>query len=279
VISLHGRNKIIVGNIVYNQYTFVLTGSDHNASDILKELKDMGLGSIKVTVGEFLSMEQERLITGTVQDLESYSFDNLSVMLFEDKHPAQKDRPLFDDELIRGKTPMTKQEVRWASINYLSLMPEDVVFDIGAGTGSVSIEMARKAYNGVVYSIERNEEAYALLNRNREKLFAYNMIPLYGDAMEHLPTLPVPDKAFIGGTGKQMKKILDYLFLLNPHIRLVINVIALETLSEALSLLKEHNCRIEVSCINVARNKPAGDYNLMVSNNPVYIITAKRASD
>lgn len=275
VVSLHGRNRSILGSLAYNRYTFVLTGSDHNATAILNELCGMGLGEIKVTVGEFLSMKQERVVTGTVQELMEYSFDNLSVLLFENGHPVLKEKPLFDEELIREKTPMTKQEVRWASIHNLDLKPSDIVFDIGAGTGSVSIEMARKVYEGVVYAIEKDESAYSLLYRNKDNLGAYNLITKCGKAMDYLVALPIPDKAFIGGSGKELREILAYLFQANPKIRIVINAISLETLSIAITLLKEHNRKVEVTCMNVSKSKQLGDYNLMMANNPVYIIATK----
>lgn len=276
VISLHGRNKSILGSISYNSYSFVLTGSDHKAEDILIHLTDLGLGHITAYVGECLSMQQERITTGTVQELSKLTFDTLSVILFENNRPVQKERPLFDEDFIREKTPMTKQEVRWASVNNLEIQPEDILFDIGAGTGSVAIEMSRKAYDGVVYAIEQKEEAYHLLNKNREQLGAYNVIPVLGNAAEKLKALPVPDKVFVGGSGKELKEILQSLFELNPDIKLVINAIALETLNASLTLLKEYSCKVEVTCINVSKNKMVGEHSLMIANNPVYIITSKR---
>ncbi len=276
IISLHGRNRSILGSLAYHRKTFVLTGSDHNASEVLKELADMGLSHIRVTVGEFLSMEQERILTGTVGELVQYQFDNLSVLLFENDNPANKNRPLFDHEFIRDKVPMTKQEVRWASIQYLELQPSDIVFDIGAGTGSVSIEMSRKVYEGKVYSIEKEEDAFLLLNRNKEKFGAFNVITGHGNAMELLQELPVPDKAFIGGSGKELTKILDYLLEQNRDVKVVINAITLETLSSAIIYCEEQACKIQVSCMNVSHSKPAGDYHLMMANNPVYIILVEK---
>lgn len=277
VVSLHGRNREILGSLAYQRYTFVLTGSGHNASDILKYLVSVGVFDMNVTVGEFLSMEQERILSGTVLELSQVTFDNLSVMLFENDHPAQKDKPLFDEEFLRDKTPMTKQEVRWSSVHYLDIQSDDIIYDIGAGTGSVSIEMSRKAYGGIIYAIEKDETAYQLLNQNKKKFGALNVITALGNAMDHLQHLPIPDKAFIGGSGSQLKEILAYLFQANPDIKIVINAITLETLGSAMTLLKEHNCTIQVSCMNISRNKAVGEYNLMMANNPVYILVAERS--
>jgi precorrin-6Y C5,15-methyltransferase (decarboxylating) len=276
VVSLHGRKKAILGSLAYNSKTFILTGNDNKATDILKNLTELGHGNRKVTIGEFLSMEKERIVTGSVEELSNYHFDSLSVMLFENKHPAQKEIPLFDEDFIRDKTPMTKQEIRWASVNYLKIEPEDIVYDIGAGTGSVSVELSRKAYDGIVYAIEKEEDAFLLLNQNKEKLGAFNVISIFGSAIEQIKGLPVPDKAFIGGSGKELEEIVTYLLEVNPKMRIVINAITLETLCSAMKILKEQNCSIQISHMNISRNKEIGDYNLMMANNPVYIIVGER---
>ncbi len=276
IVSLHGRSGSLLGSIAYHRDTFVLAGSDHRPADILRELVDCGLGGIKVCVGEFLSMEEERILTGTVKQLSAEEFDPLSVLLFQNEHPAAAAQPLFDRELQRDKVPMTKQEVRWTSVNELELMPEDIVYDIGAGTGSVSVEMARKVCSGIVYAIEKEEDAYLLLNKNKERFGAFNIITRFGNAIDHLRELPVPDKAFIGGSGQELEEILAYLFEVNPGIKIVINAITLETLSSAMALFTKHNCEVQVTCMNISRNKIAGAYNLMMANNPVYILAGKK---
>ncbi len=273
IVSLHGREQSILGYIAYNRYTFVLTGGENNAVKILKQLSDYGISDITVTVGERLSMPDERIVNGSVAELLRYDFDSLTVLLFENKYYRDRESTLFDKDFIRNETPMTKQEVRWISINMLNIKPSDTVFDIGAGSGSVAIEMSRKAYNGLVYAIEKDAKAHALLNENRLVLGALNLIPVLGEATIEIKKLPIPNKIFIGGSGGNLREIIEYSYRNNPEVAMVINAITLETLSLAINVLKDLGIRPSISCINCARNKVLGEYNLMNANNPVYIIS------
>lgn len=276
IISLHGRNNRILGSIAYNRYVFVLTGGANNASDILKELLKAGLGEIEVTAGEKLSISGEKIISGSVLELSNYIFDDLTVLLFKNIAPSPKEMPFFDEDFIRSKTPMTKQEVRWASVNCLKIMPSDIIFDIGAGTGSVSMEMGRKAYDGLVYAIEKEEASYELLKKNQKKLSAFNVIPIKGDALLEIKKLPTPNKVFVGGSSGELESIIQYLYELNPNIIFVVNAITIETLLEATKVFKALNFKMNITCLNCSRNKAIGDYNLMIANNPVYIIVGEK---
>lgn len=98
---------------------------------------------------------------------------------------------------------MTKEEVRWVSVNRLTVRPTDTVWDVGAGTGAVTLELARKASDGTVYAVERKPEAVALLHENRIKLGGYNVKIIEGPAPEALENLPAPDCVFVGGSGAE----------------------------------------------------------------------------
>ncbi|WP_010249629.1 bifunctional cobalt-precorrin-7 (C(5))-methyltransferase/cobalt-precorrin-6B (C(15))-methyltransferase [Acetivibrio cellulolyticus] len=272
VVSLHGRNANLPGSIAYNRYTFVLTGGENNASYVLKDLVKKGLSGIRVAAGEMLSMVQERIIIGTVEELSEMVFSSLTVLLFENENYKSKENALFDREFMRNETPMTKQEVRWVSINMLEINPCDILFDIGAGSGSVAVEMGRKAYDGLVFAIEKEQSAFELLEKNRSALGALNVIPVFGEASEEMQKLPIPDKAFIGGSSGNLNCIIKYLYQINSEIKLVITAITIETLGMAMAVLKEIDFHAEVVCLNSARNKTIGEYNLMMANNPVYII-------
>ncbi len=278
IISLHGRDSAfsLLGGIAYNPFTFVLTGGQNNASDILDFLSGKISCNIKVTAAESLSMESERIVSGSVNELKGLKFGPLTVLLFENKDYKKQCRPFFDEDFIRGKVPMTKQEIRWTSVNYMDISPGDIIFDIGAGTGSVALEMAARAHSGVVYAIEKFGEAVGLISLNKEKHGAYNVIAVPGNAASCIDNLPVPDKAFIGGSGNELAEIIRLLLNRNPGIRIVVNAIALETLSETLTVLKGFDFEYKVCCINASNSARRGDYNLMMANNPVYIIAGNR---
>lgn len=276
IVSLHGRNKSILGDIAYHPYTFVLTGGENSATQICKELSELLPVDIKVTVGEFLSMEKERIVEGTLSEIAKLQWDDLAVIVIENPQYKDKNMPLWDEDFVRAQVPMTKEEVRWISVNQLAIQPQDIIYDIGAGTGSVAIEMARKAHEGIVYAIEKNENALALIKANLTKLGAYNVLPIEGEALVEIQKLPIPNKVFIGGSGGNLREIIHYLTGKNEKLQIVINAITLETLTMATTILKEINFKMKINCINSAKSKEMGDYNLMIANNPVYIIMGEK---
>lgn len=171
---------------------------------------------------------------------------------------------------------MTKQEVRAAVLAKLAVTPTDTLWDVGAGTGSVSVELAFAAPAGQVYAVECDPEACALIQKNREKFAAYNLTLIEGKAPEALDMLPAPDAVFIGGTKGNMGAVIDAVLHKNPAARLCIAAIALETLSAAVAALTAHGLAAEVTQISVSRTKAAGNLHLLMANNPVFLITGAR---
>jgi len=277
-LSLHGRNTYsVVGTVCYNKHTFVLTGGKNKTENICKLLCDFGLGDKKAFVGEFLSYENERILDGTVKQLSNIKFEDLAVLLIINENPADNYIPICDNKFERNKTPMTKEAVRWVSINKLSINPEDIIFDVGSGTGSVSIEMARKCFKGIVVSIEKDKDAFDILNVNIKKFGAFNIMPI-NDTAPCMRNLPVPNKVFIGGSNNNIDNIIEWLLCLSEKVKLkvVINCVTLETLNKSLYTLKKLKLEnIDLCCVNVSNSKKIGEYNMMVANNPVYIISGE----
>lgn len=178
-----------------------------------------------------------------------------------------------DDLFIRGDVPMTKSEVRAVSLSKLELSEESVLFDIGAGTGSVAVEAALMARRGHVYAIEKKAGAQELILKNREKFGAETLTLVRGSAPEALETLPVPTHAFIGGGTAQLEEILEILFEKNPQVRVVINVIALESLNRVTSVINARGLEAEIVSVMVARAQNYGGLHLMKGENPVYVIS------
>ncbi len=274
VRSLHGRAGSILGVVSYHKKTFVLTGGENTAPKVCKTLADAGFGGLTVHLGENLGAENERIQTGTAETLAAEVCGNLAVLLIEHPDAVNAYEPVRDDMLTRAKVPMTKEEVRWVSVSRLAVQPRDTVWDVGAGTGAVTLELARKASDGLVYAVERKPEAVALLHENRAKLGGYNVHIVEGAAPDALEALPAPDCVFVGGSGGAMRRILEIAKQKNPAVRVVVNAIALETLHETQAALSALGfADVEITQLSAARGKLVGPYTMMTANNPVFILS------
>lgn len=275
LLSLHGRKQNLIDAVKYHEKVFVLCGEKDGIPKTCCKLKEYGLGDVKVAVGTDLSYEQERIVQGTAESLMKEDFAPLSVLLI--CNPEVKKRighGLDDDLFLRGKVPMTKSEVRSISLSKLRLHKDAVVWDVGAGTGSVSIEAASLAKDGVVYAIEKKDEAIDLLEQNKRKFGTDNLEIIKGLAPEALEGLPAPTHAFIGGSSGNLKEILEVLLEQNPRVRVVINAIALETVAEAMQCLKSMAFTdVDIAQVSVAKGKKLGSYEMMMGQNPVYIFS------
>lgn len=273
IVSLTEQQHEILGPVSYHHKVFVLTDGTHTVQKICETLCHSGLGKVWVSVGENLGSGKEHIEGAQAADLVSKSFDPLSVLMIENDTPAFCHGPLFDRQLIRGDMPMTKQEVRWISVGMLDLQPNDIVYDIDAGMGSVSFEIARQVRNGRVYAVEHRAHALELLERNREALGSFNVQIVDGVAPSAMDKLPSPSAAFIGSDHNHIFETLSALKENNPHIRVVINAVTIETLSDAqiaLSALKFKN--VEICEVSVARGRATGGNTLLQANNPVFIL-------
>lgn len=182
-----------------------------------------------------------------------------------------------DDAFIRGKVPMTKEEVRTITMSKLRLHETSVILDVGAGTGSLSIECAMKATKGKVYAIERNADGIELIRQNKEKFGAEHLEIIDGLAPEALPMDVTYDSIILGGTGGNMAPILDYC---KAHLKqegwIVANMITLENMSIFLNYAKNHFRHVEVVQINVSKSKMIKDITMMIAHNPIFIISAQK---
>lgn len=274
-VSMHGRNNSCLGLVSYNEYTFMLTGGDKKADNIINELYNAGLDYVYVYAGENLHSDEERIVFGKISDMLDYKFSSLTVLLIHNKEYVNPKTNLRDNDFIRGKAPMTKEDIRWLSACYLEIEDNDIVYDIGAGTGSCAIEFAGHAKDGLVYAVEKEDEAFELINTNKKNLKRHNVISIKGSAPEILINLPAPDKVFIGGSSKTMKDIFKIVYEKNNHVKITVTAITLETIAAATDAFKDYNIEPDIVCINSAKSKKAGPYHMMMGNNPVYIITGR----
>ena len=277
LVSAHGCACDPVSACMNHKTVFFLTGGAETPATLCAALTAAGLGDAHALVGENLGSPAEAIRFGLARELAEQSFAPLSVLLIErEALPSRRTPGLPDDAFIRGAVPMTKQEVRAAALAKLAVTPTDTLWDVGAGTGSVSVELALAAPAGQVYAVECDPEACALIQQNREKFSAYNLTLIEGKAPEALDMLPAPDAVFIGGTKGNMDAVIDAVLHKNPVARLCVAAIALETLSAAVAALTAHGLAAEVTQITVSRTKTAGSLHLLMANNPVFLIMGAR---
>ena len=170
---------------------------------------------------------------------------------------------------------MTKAEVRALIMSKLALAPDDRAADIGAGTGSVTVEMALATWKGRIYAIERELEGLELIRQNLRAFQVGNVEIIHSEAPDKMETLPPLDAAFIGGSGGRLETIVSVLCRNNPQIRLVLTAITLETLEEARHVLSAHGFAIEITQLAVTRATEMGRYHLLRAENPIFLISGR----
>ena len=281
VVSRHGRQESLVAAVCQHRKVFVLTGGSDSPAALCRELCQAGLDAVSVAIGCNLSYDNETILRGTAADFTSRSEDALAVMMIENEQARPWVRPVHglpDEAFLRGKAPMTKQEIRSIALSKLAPSADAVVCDIGAGTGSCTVELALQAPFGHVYAFEINEEALDVLRENIGHFDLSNVTVVAGDASQTLPSLDiVPDYAFIGGTKGNLAIILDDLYRKNKTCRMVVTAITLETLAAVTAYYAAHDeYHLDITQVSTARSKQAGQHHLMIAQNPVYIITAVR---
>ena len=276
LVSAHGRTCDPVAECMQGRPTFFLTGGSEDPATLCAQLAAEGFGDVQGVVGQCLGTPEEKLFRGSVKELAAGRFNSLSVLLVEAAEVLPRRAPGLPDEAFeRGDVPMTKQEVRAAVLAKLAVRPEDILWDVGAGTGSVSVELALAAPRGRVYAVECRPEGCALIKANREKFRTRNLVLVEGLAPDALSDLPAPDAVFIGGSKGSLAAIVDAALDKNPDARICVSAIALESLSAAVAALTAKGRTVQVSQIAVSRAKAVGGLHLMMAQNPIYLITGE----
>ncbi len=268
--SLHGRKNNILADIKSNKHVFALLGGDVNVKELCELLIKYGLGDVTLHIGERLSYKDEKITKGTPNQMLEKNFDVLAcVIITNEKYNTALKIGVNDDDFIRAeKTPMTKAEVRAVVMSKLVLTKDAIVYDIGAGTGSVSIEMAQVCTNGVVYGIEKNDYACETIEKNKLKFAVDNINVINGKAPEALQNLPEPSHIFIGGSAGNLADIIAKY----PKAHIVVTASTLETLAQLAQIAKERK-NMELVQLAVTKAKPLAGYNFLTANNPITIAT------
>ena len=275
-VTLHGRDNSILLPLARGRRVFVLVGGENGMGKLCRTLTQAGLGHTRVSAGENLSYPDEKITTGTAETLCDTHFDSLCAALLHcPGTPAPVTFGMPDEAFVRAEAvPMTKSEVRAVCLSKLGLGEDAVAWDVGAGTGSVTVEMALAAQRGRIYAIERKDAAVALLKENCARFHTDNVTVVAGTAPECCRDLPAPTHAFLGGTSGNMKEIIALLLEKNPAVRIVATAVTLESVAELTACLALFPDRKpEVVTLSVARGRPLGAYHLMTAQNPIWIFT------
>ncbi len=271
-VSLHGRKAAPAVICSLYKKVFFLTDRQNTPKSICSRLTEFGLGKLKVSVGEELSLENERIRTHTAEEWTKLSASPLCVMLVQ--NPAAKPpSSIPDSEFIRSSSPMTKQHVRTAAVSMLDITPDSTVWDIGAGCGSVSVEAALRCPRGRVLSVEISPERTELIRQNSRRFCADNIEPITADAVSAIPSMPDPDCVFIGGSSSQTEEILKAVFGRFPKT-VVMTMVSLDTVSKVLALADSGQIPSPKICqLSAANVKTAGSHRLLSAENPVFIFS------
>ena len=280
IVTLHGSDDVALKNTVArHRTTAIFAGSRHLPQEIAAALSGISFAEIKLTVGENLSYPDERIVVGSPEDIAQMEFSDLSLVIVENPAPAKRPWPyqtmgIPDSTFLRAEVPMTKSEIRAVVNSKLRLTETAKVLEIGAGTGSCTVEMALTAWAGHVWALEKNPEAIALARANFERFAIDNITLIEDTAPAGIPQEPCFDAVFIGGSGGNMEEIVAG--VAGRTDRIVVTAVTVESVAEALSAFERHGFEAEIVEIAVARSRKAGTKHLMQAINPVTVITGEK---
>lgn len=276
--SLHGREDNFITKVRENEISIWLTDKKNSPNELAKALLLKGLNP-KMYIGENLSYDEEIITEGCAEEIQNKDFSGLCVLVVENLETESTEESIHfikDEEFIRGNCPMTKEEIRILSAAKLNLKKNSRVLDIGAGTGSVSIQAAKICTLGQVIGIEKDEEALEVIYKNIEKFKIDNLKVVEGEALASLPQIEGNfDSIFIGGSGGNIEDIIKlYGEKLKENGKIVLNFITLNNLYKAMSTLKELGYKVK--CTQVTVSKTRGKTYMLTGYNPIFIIEGEK---
>lgn len=278
IITLHGSDKVNLCNTVAaNPVTAIFTGGENTPAVIAKKLELLKNMELEITVGENLSYPEERIVKGSPETIKALDFQDLNLMIVKNPHtnnaPWQYATPgLPDQAFLRDEVPMTKSEIRALIISKLRLTPQAKILEVGAGSGSCTVEMALAAKEGRITALEKEEKAVELCRKNIKHFGLDNITLIHGSAPADLPDSSDFDRVFIGGSGGNMEAIIEK--VTHKGVRVVVSAITVESVSEALTAMENLGYEnIEIVQAAVSRSKKLGTKHLMFALNPITIIS------
>lgn len=307
--SVHGRDLSVLPQVI-SRPTAVLTGGENTPQKIAQLYLERGYNPT-ISIGNALAYPEEFWATINAEQLaqettllknaililhpttgqdtnqlynqdtnqgnrQIISQDQQQSLMSSTKKAAGPRLGIPDEEFLRGKVPMTKAEIRVQVLAKAQISQDDRVVDIGAGTGSISIEAAGLASEGVVYAIEHNPEAQALILANRQRFGVSNLRLIPGAAPDVFGELPPVDVCIIGGSNGRLSEILGMVPLVEGG-RIVITAVTIETVAQGLKLLSDYNYQdIDTISIQAVRWKAVQTLHMAQALNPIFIISARK---
>jgi len=279
-VSVHGRGMHpAVDRIIAAEKACVLTDKVNTPAAIATELIERGAEGYEAWLCEDLGLPTEKFTKTPLRGLLELKPSDLNILiLIRTYEPNLVHYPLIgidDEEFHTSKKLITKQEVRAVTLSKLQLQDDLVLWDIGAGSCSVSIEASNLMPNGRIFAVEKNPHCIGFISENLKKFCARNIKLIEAYAPEGLEDLPDPDRVFIGGAGGKLDEVIDVVALrLKPEGVVVINAVTLDTLTKAVEFLEDHGYTVEATCVNIAKTRNLTEYKMFEAQNPVYVITA-----
>lgn len=275
ICSMHGKEiPDLMRKLKRERKLFLLTSGVKDIHKLGRLLEEENMQDCEIVAGYQLSYPNQQIMYLTPAECCEVTEEGLYTCMIRNRKTETVSliHGTSDEEFIREKVPMTKEEVREVSICKMKLHKDAIVYDVGSGTGSIAVEIAGLSEGIQVYAIERKADAVALIEKNKEKFQLPNISVVSAEAPDGLEELPVPTHAFIGGSGSRMKEILSALYQKNSRMRIVINAVSIETICEIKEILSQYPVeQEEVVQVQVSRTRKMGRYHLMQAENPVWI--------
>lgn len=280
-VSVHGRGlEGAIDQIVAHDKIAVLTDEENTPQVVARELVERGRDGYAVYLCEDLGSTNERIVHTDIKGLLDIDAAPLNVLILIKEYEAGGEGAMPgigipDEEFATVKKLMTREEIRAISLAKLRLRHDMVLWDIGAGSGSVSIEADHLLPNGRVFAVERNVQSQVFLKKNLNKFGSRNVTLVEAEAPACFEELPDPDRVFIGGSGGHLWNILEAVDLRLPSAgRVVLNAVTLDTLTSATEFFENTGYQLEVTTVNISKTKPLTDYKMFEAFNPVFVLVA-----
>jgi len=276
--SVHARSmEELVGLVRRFAMIGILTSPQQSPAKIAQTLLRAHLADCRAIVGENLEEEDEKITDVRLSELPGMEFSPLNVLLLiqdKDWRPVNTVIHRADSEYLHKKGMITKTDVRALSISRLGLFETATVWDVGAGSGSLSIECSEIVWRGCVYAVEQDSEAFNLLTQNIARFGAVNVNPIYGSAPEVLEGIPEPTSVFIGGSGGKLIPILEKVAAIaQAPCKVVVNLALLEHLSETHRFMQTNGWLPQITQVNLSYGMDLAGSTRLTPINPVFIIS------